>query len=1293
MNIFSALVRCLPSLHRGAAITAAGMIVAIASMTGADGAAAQALRFSKAVTEHLATGFPLRGAHEVARCETCHARGIFKGTPKDCNSCHGPGARLSTYKMAPTHAPVVQPCSVCHNQVSFDRIKFDHTNAMPGTCATCHNGLQAAGKPTGHLATVAPCDTCHRSTNIWAGATFDHAQVRAGTCASCHNGTNATGKPANHLITSAQCDSCHMTTSFIAGVKGGMPAGHVPTKLACTVCHTGTGTAAATSSAAVAAASTIAPGVMNHTGISSGCATCHDAGKSFTGVTNLKTKPGNHVPTNGAACEACHAATNFTTFAGDAKALMKHSAVAMPCASCHEQGLSFVGSPAVVTRPMTATHPTSGECGTCHTSTASFATGIVAGMPAGHIPAAQACTQCHTNPASMKPGVMNHAGISSGCANCHDTGKSFSTVTNPKLVTKSASHVPTSAPCETCHLSTTTFKGAVAMPAGHIPTSQACTQCHTNPASLIPGVMSHAGVSNGCAACHDTGKSFSTVKNPPLVTKSGTHIPTSAPCETCHTSTTTFKGAVALPAGHIPTGQACTVCHTGTGAAALAAGATMAPATMSHAGITSGCATCHDAGKSFSTVKKPALVTKPGNHAPTTTACESCHTAGNFTTFSGNAKTLMVHSAVTGTACATCHEKGKSFVGTPSVVTRPTTATHPTTGECGTCHSSTVSFAAGVTTLPANHIPAGGIACTQCHASGIVTAGSGKMSHTGIATGCTACHAQTAAGTAFLGVTPMGMGANHIPTMAGCETCHKSTDKYGPGTVMNHAGISSGCATCHAAGKAFNGTPAVKTMATTPIHVPIGAASCESCHAASNFSTFAGSAKTLMNHSAVAGTTCATCHETGKSFIGTPSVVTRPLTTTHPKVGTGGDCGSCHGSTVSFATSITGGMPTGHLPTTQPCALCHTATGVTTLAAGTGMAPGVMNHTGISGSCATCHSTGTAGTAFVGVTPKPQGTGHIPNAADCVGCHKATATAVGGFVGAAMNHAGITTGCTNCHGTGKSFTTVKTPPLKTPPTTHVPFGTAACESCHAASNVTTFSGNAKTLMVHSAVTGTTCATCHEKGKSFVGTPMVVTRPTTATHPTTGECGTCHGSTVSFATSITGGMPANHIPTTQPCALCHTATGTTALAAGTGIAPGVMNHTGISGSCATCHSTGTAGIAFVGVTPKPQGTGHIPNAADCVGCHKATATAVGGFVGAAMNHAGITTGCTNCHGTGKSFTTVKTPPLKDAADDPRAVRYGRRARAAMQRAMSRPSGQRQDADGPQRGDRDDVRDLP
>lgn len=41
--------------------------------------------------DHQTTGFSLTGKHEDVRCETCHIKGIFKGTPKDCASCHVQG--------------------------------------------------------------------------------------------------------------------------------------------------------------------------------------------------------------------------------------------------------------------------------------------------------------------------------------------------------------------------------------------------------------------------------------------------------------------------------------------------------------------------------------------------------------------------------------------------------------------------------------------------------------------------------------------------------------------------------------------------------------------------------------------------------------------------------------------------------------------------------------------------------------------------------------------------------------------------------------------------------------------------------------------------------------------------------------------------------------------------------------------------------------------------------------------------------------------------------------------------
>ena len=59
---------------------------------------------------------------------------------------------------------------------------FDHTGVVAGSCATCHNGTNATGKPTtGHIPTTQACDACHTNTTNWlpVPATYGHAGVAA----------------------------------------------------------------------------------------------------------------------------------------------------------------------------------------------------------------------------------------------------------------------------------------------------------------------------------------------------------------------------------------------------------------------------------------------------------------------------------------------------------------------------------------------------------------------------------------------------------------------------------------------------------------------------------------------------------------------------------------------------------------------------------------------------------------------------------------------------------------------------------------------------------------------------------------------------------------------------------------------------------------------------------------------------------------------------------------------------------------------------------------------------------
>ena len=142
--------------------------------------------------DHLKTGFPLGGAHTSAKCESCHLRGVFRGTPRDCATCHAGSmilARNNVVKPA-NHIPTAAGCENCHTAQTFTGARFNHAGVSPGTCVTCHNGVMVAGKTASHFPTPDnKCDTCHKSTTTWNGAKPDHSTFTPATnCASCHNG-------------------------------------------------------------------------------------------------------------------------------------------------------------------------------------------------------------------------------------------------------------------------------------------------------------------------------------------------------------------------------------------------------------------------------------------------------------------------------------------------------------------------------------------------------------------------------------------------------------------------------------------------------------------------------------------------------------------------------------------------------------------------------------------------------------------------------------------------------------------------------------------------------------------------------------------------------------------------------------------------------------------------------------------------------------------------------------------------------------------------------------------------
>ena len=194
--------------------------------------------------DHLRTGYRLTGVHNTVRCEDCHIGGVFKGTPRECDSCHTSGAKFARTNVVKsgTHIPTTQTCDTCHTTRTFSGAKMDHATVAQGGCATCHNGVQASGKPTEHFPTSASCDGCHRTAGWRPVSGFTHAGVVAGTCANCHNGVKGSARPATHVpyqnvasLASASCDSCHKA-GFVAWTPAKLHT-NVTVTAQCATCH------------------------------------------------------------------------------------------------------------------------------------------------------------------------------------------------------------------------------------------------------------------------------------------------------------------------------------------------------------------------------------------------------------------------------------------------------------------------------------------------------------------------------------------------------------------------------------------------------------------------------------------------------------------------------------------------------------------------------------------------------------------------------------------------------------------------------------------------------------------------------------------------------------------------------------------------------------------------------------------------------------------------------------------------------------------------------------------------
>jgi len=749
------------------------------------------------------------------------------------------------------------------------------------------------------------------------------------------------------------------------------------------------------------------------------CGGCHAIGSRVRATP----KPVNHVPSNNS-CESCHNSPSSFLVKS-----FSHAGLTSNCASCHSG--QFLG---------------------------------VTGKSANHTLTSLPCENCHNNPTTFTGARMDHTGITSGCASCHS---------------KPAVHVATAAACETCHTQSNTsnfstfmgasyrhlssatgtcttchmgqYPGVVSLPANHFPTAGAqCDLCHT--ATNTSGYISflgasyvHASPAGTCATCHNG----ATAKG-----KSATHVPTSAACDSCHTNTanyTTFLGASythSNPAGtcstchngiiaagklstHVITTAACDVCHTNT-----ANYTTFLGANYVHDSPPGTCSTCHNG---------VTALGKSARHVLTTAACNTCHTqsnTSNYTTFLGG---VYTHSTPPGT-CTTCHD-GVQAIGKPSYHS-------VTTAACDTCH--TQGNTANYTTFLGafTHVTPPGV-CSTCHD----------------------------------GVQAKGMSANHVPTLAACDTCHTNTANYTTflGATYTHSSPPGTCSTCH------NGVIAKGKLAS---HVTTSAP-CDTCHTQSNTSNYANFLNATYVHSSPPGT-CSSCHN-GVTALGKPTthvVTTAACDLCHTQGNTSGyttflgatythssppgTCSACHDGVTAM------GKPASHMVTAAICDSCHTQTNTSNYTTFLG-ATGMTDHSALAaGGCSTCH---------IGGQATSLSSGHIPTATiSCDGCHlKYNGTSVITFASATMNHTKTTaTRCDVCHNGGyvaQGTTGAQAKPIKHIPTTIT--GALDCTTCHnmsIAANAASMSWLTETMNHNGASGGGTpiyCVTCHLTGTTYL----------------------------------------------------------------------------------------------------------------------------------------------------------------------------------------------------------------
>ncbi|MEW6401288.1 MAG: hypothetical protein AB1649_05775 [Chloroflexota bacterium] len=184
-----------------------------------------------ATFDHNNTAFPLVSSHRTVACTACHRNGVYRGTPKDCFSCHA--------DRDPHNGQFGTACGSCHEPTDWSDATFDHNQTsfpLAGrhtnlACTSCHSNGVYRGTPQNCYACHSgddhhngqmgqDCAQCH-SPSGWGNVNFNHNNTAFPltgrhtrvACSQCHQGGRYSGTPTD-------CAACHSEPNFHAGAFG-----------------------------------------------------------------------------------------------------------------------------------------------------------------------------------------------------------------------------------------------------------------------------------------------------------------------------------------------------------------------------------------------------------------------------------------------------------------------------------------------------------------------------------------------------------------------------------------------------------------------------------------------------------------------------------------------------------------------------------------------------------------------------------------------------------------------------------------------------------------------------------------------------------------------------------------------------------------------------------------------------------------------------------------------------------------------------------------------------------------